>query len=151
VNVGLPCARRARVLIHVLVVVAASVGFDFVATDMTASAAPVAHAVPRAATADARVAVGDDPLLLNGRPLPVDTWSGDEANDALSVQFSLASPGCSAVHAEVDETADAVTVELRVGTRPDALRRMCTMIVVPATLVVPLQTPLGTRTVLSTY
>jgi hypothetical protein len=107
--------------------------------------------VPQVATTDARAVVIDDPFLVHGRPLPIDTWSRDKSNGVLSVQFSLASPGCSAVHAAVDETADAVTVELRVGTRPDAIGRMCTMIVVPATLEVALRAPLGTRTALSTY
>jgi hypothetical protein len=146
VNIGLGAGRRIRVVI----VIAAVLGFGFAALDPVASATPVGHPVPQVATTDARVVMIDDPFLVYSRPLTVDTWSRDESNGALSVQFSLASPGCSAVHAEVDETADAVTVELRVGTRPDATGRMCAMIVVPATLEVTLQAPLGARTVLST-
>jgi hypothetical protein len=151
VNIGRRSVRRIRDVIVIAELLGFGLCFGFGALDTVASATPVGHPVPQVATTDARVVVIDDPSLMQGRPLPVDSWSRGESNGALSVQFSLASPGCSAVHAEVDETADAVTVELRVGTRPDAIGRMCTMIVVPATLEVTLQAPLGARTVLSAY
>jgi hypothetical protein len=131
------------------VVLIASAVFGFGTVDTAAWAAPVGHPVPEAATNDGSVAVIDDPTIERSRPLRVDTWSPSGPEDALSVQFSLASPDCSGVHAVASETADTVTVDLRVGTHPDAVHRMCTMIVVPATLEVPLQAPLGARTVLS--
>jgi hypothetical protein len=145
VNIAFSSVRRTGV-----VMVSASL-LGFAALDPVASATPAGHPVPQAGTTDASLVVIDDPSLVLSRPLPIDSWSHDESNGALSVQFSLASPGCSAVHAELAETSDTVTVELRVGTRPDAMGRMCTMIVVPATLEVALHTPLGTRTVLSAY
>jgi hypothetical protein len=134
----------------VVLVVASLLALAFGAVDPVATAIPAGHPVPQATTTGASVVI-DDPSLVHGRPLSIDSWSRDESDDGLSVQFSLGSPDCSAVHAEVYETADAVTVGLRVGTRPEAIGRMCTMIVVPATLEVPLRGPLGARTVLSAY
>ncbi|BBZ26230.1 hypothetical protein MMAD_05250 [Mycolicibacterium madagascariense] len=108
-------------------------------------------AVPEAATTEGRQTVVDDPSIVGARPLHVDAWSPAGSADAVSVQFTLASPGCSGVHAVARETDTSVTVELRQGTRPGAVGRMCSMIVVPATLDVALQSPLGDRTVFSAF
>jgi hypothetical protein len=114
-----------------------------------ASSAPGGQPVPEAADANGRTTVVDDPRLVDPRPAHVDTWSRGASEDTLFVQFTLGSPDCTGVHATVTETADTVTVALQQGTHPAAVHRMCTMIVVPATLAVPLQAPLGSRTVLS--
>lgn len=105
--------------------------------------------MPEAASDEGRQVVLDDPSIVDGRPLPVDAWSRSPSADAVAVHFSLGSPDCTGAHAEVRETEDSVTVELRAGTRPEAVNRVCTMIVVPATLDVGLHSPLGDRTVLS--
>jgi hypothetical protein len=53
------------------------------------------------------------------------------------------------VHADVEENTNTVTVSVLEGTHPDAVGRMCTMVVVPSTLEITLQSPLGDRTVFS--
>ena len=53
------------------------------------------------------------------------------------------------MHATTQETADAVTVALSGGSLPASAGRMCIMLAVTGTLVVPLQGPLGDRQVLS--
>ena len=67
------------------------------------------------------------------------------------VHFTTGTPECYGVHATVAETAETVTVELREGTLPGAVRRACIMIAVSGTLEVPLQGPLGDRQVVSAY
>ena len=115
---------------------------------------PVASAddpVPEATTTEGRQTVADDPSIVGSRPLRVEAWSPAGSPDAVSVHFMLGSPGCSGVHAVVRETDTSVTVDLREGTRPESVGRMCTMIVVPAALDVGLQSPLGNRAVLSAF
>ncbi len=51
----------------------------------------------------------------------------------------------------MQETAEAITVELRGGTRPDAVGRACIAIALSGTLEVPLASPIGDRQVLSVY
>jgi hypothetical protein len=114
-----------------------------------ASATPAARPLPRDGSNAGRFTANDDPTIVDGHPVPADSWSGDDSNNVVFVHFSLASPDCTGVHAEVSETEKSVTVDLREGTHPDAVNRMCTMIVVPATLEVTLQSPLAGRTVLS--
>ena len=103
---------------------------------------------PERAPGNSGIVFTDNPALVDTRPLPVDSWT--RTDDALAVNFTLGSPDCFGVHADVHATADTVAVELRTGTRPEAVGRMCTMIAVFGTLDVPLQAPLGERRVLST-
>ncbi|WP_156419143.1 hypothetical protein [Mycobacterium kyorinense] len=51
----------------------------------------------------------------------------------------------------MSETAETVAVELRSGTLPQAVGRMCPMIAVFGTLDVPLQSPLGDRHVVTVF
>ena len=67
------------------------------------------------------------------------------------MHFTTGSPECYGVHAHRAETTETVTVELRAGSLPEAVGRMCIMIAVFGTLEVPLQSPLGDREVLSVY
>lgn len=118
------------------------------------TAAPLAHAdtvvVPERPFDESRTVFVDDPLIVDPRPLPIESWSRTARPDTIAVQFSTGVPQCSGVHASVHETAEAVTVELLGGTPPDAVGRMCIMLAVFGTVEVPLQTPLGDRAVLST-
>jgi hypothetical protein len=93
----------------------------------------------------------DNPSIVDSRPLAFDSWSRVGTHQALAVHFTIGSPECFGVHANVRETPDTVAVELRSGTLPEAAGRVCTMIAVSGTLEVPLQTPLGDRTVLSVH
>ncbi|WP_280357188.1 hypothetical protein [Nocardia otitidiscaviarum] len=89
-----------------------------------------------------------DPTIVNPRPIPFDSWTR-LAPDKIAVNFQTGSPECYGVDATTTETDESVTVELRAGTRPEAVGRMCTMIAVFGTLEIQLEKPLGDRTVLS--
>ncbi|MFE9325214.1 hypothetical protein ACIHDR_27455 [Nocardia sp. NPDC052278] len=89
-----------------------------------------------------------DPTIVGAHPIPFTSWSR-VADDRIAVNFETGSPECYGVDAGVTETDSTVTVELRSGTRADAVGRMCTMIAVFGTLEVPLKAPLGSRQVLS--
>jgi hypothetical protein len=116
----------------------------------------VAPAVPAAAdpTAPPEVPPGgvvftDNPAIVDPHPLRVESWSRTPNDNAVAVHFTLGPPECYGVHAEVQETSEAVTVELRSGMPPEAAGRMCIMIALFGTLDAPLQAPLGDRQVLA--
>ncbi|NNH70178.1 hypothetical protein HLB23_09945 [Nocardia uniformis] len=89
-----------------------------------------------------------DPTIVNPRPIPFDSWT-ELAPDKIAVNFQTGSPECYGVDVTTTETDEAVTVELRGGTRADAVGKMCTMIAVFGTLEIQLKAPLGDRDVLS--
>jgi hypothetical protein len=89
-----------------------------------------------------------DPTIVGARPIPFASWTR-VADDRIAVNFQTGAPECYGVDATVKETDSTVTIELRSGTRADAVGRMCTMIAVFGTLEVPLKAPLGNRQVLS--
>nr|WP_227999254.1 hypothetical protein [Nocardia australiensis] len=89
-----------------------------------------------------------DPTIVGAHPIPFTSWTR-VADDRIAVNFQTGSPECYGVDATATETDTTVTIELRSGTRADAVGRMCTMIAVFGTLEVPLKAPLGDRQVLS--
>ncbi|MEU7140628.1 hypothetical protein ABZ942_14350 [Nocardia sp. NPDC046473] len=89
-----------------------------------------------------------DPTIVNGRPIPFSSWTR-LADDRIAVNFQTGTPECYGVDVTVRETDSTVTVELRSGTRADAVGRMCTMNAVFGTVAVPLKAPLSNRQVLS--
>ncbi|NKY84959.1 hypothetical protein HGA07_04885 [Nocardia veterana] len=89
-----------------------------------------------------------DPTITNSHPLRFDSWSR-VAPDRIAVNFQIGSPECYGVDATTTETDTTVTVDLKAGTLPEAVGRMCTMIAVFGTLEIPLKKPLGDRKVLS--
>ncbi|MGW4356412.1 hypothetical protein ACWELJ_30430 [Nocardia sp. NPDC004582] len=89
-----------------------------------------------------------DPSIVSPHGIPFDSWTR-VAPDKIAVNFQTGSPECYGVDATVTETSSTVTVELRSGTRADAVGKMCTMIAVFGNLEVPLKAPLGDRKVLS--
>ncbi|MBF6330567.1 hypothetical protein [Nocardia transvalensis] len=89
-----------------------------------------------------------NPAIVSPHPIPFDSWSR-VAPDRIAVNFQIGSPECYGVDASTTETDSTVTVELRAGTLPEAVGRMCTMIAVFGTLEVPLKQPLGNRKILS--
>ena len=117
----------------------------------TTTPAPATATPPERPPGNPAVGFTDNPLIVNSRPLPIDSWSRLGGGDALELYFTVGSPDCSGVHATARETPDTVAVELRVGTLPEAIGRMCTMIVVFGTLNVPLRSPIRDRQVLAVY
>jgi hypothetical protein len=111
-----------------------------------ASAAP--SAPPEVSDADG-VVFADNSSIVDPRPMPVESWSRVGNDRAVAVHFTSGTPACNGVHATTQETADAVTVTLTGGSLPAVAGRMCIMLAVTGTLVVPLKSPLGDRQVLS--
>jgi hypothetical protein len=94
----------------------------------------------------------NDPSILDPHSMPVESWSRvGAAGDVLALHFWTGTPECYGVDASVHETPETITVELRGGTRPDAMGRACIAIAVSGTLEVPLASPIGDRQVLSVY
>jgi hypothetical protein len=114
-----------------------------------ASADPTTVAPPEVPDAE-RVVFTDNPSIVDPRPMPVESWSRIGNDRAVAVHFTTGTPACNGVHATTHETADAVTVALSGGSLPASAGRICIMLAVTGALVVPLQSPLGDRQVLST-
>jgi hypothetical protein len=112
----------------------------------SAAAGPVAP--PEVSDADG-VVFKDNPALVDPRPMPVESWSRVADDRAVAVHFTSGTPACNGVHATTAETADAVTVTLTGGSLPASAGRMCIMLALTGTLIVPLGSPLGDREVLS--
>ncbi|MBF6340412.1 hypothetical protein IU450_31635 [Nocardia abscessus] len=115
-------------------------------------ASTTSTAAPRTPTEDPRGNEGKpfiaDPTIVGAHPIPFQSWTR-LADNKIAVNFETGSPECYGADATVTESASTVTVELRSGSRAEAVGRMCTMIAVFGTLEVPLKEPLGNRTVLS--
>lgn len=99
------------------------------------------------ASADSVTEFTDNPSIVDSHPLHIESWRVVGEN-VLALQFTTGTPECYGVHAIVHETPEAVTVELRGGTLPEAVGRACIMIAVFGTLDVQLQQPLGDREVI---
>jgi hypothetical protein len=95
------------------------------------------------------VVFADNPAITDVHPMLAESFSRVPGDHAVAVHFTTGTPECYGVYATVAETAQAVSVELRSGTLPQAAGRACIMIAVSGTLEVPLQGPLGDRQVLS--
>jgi hypothetical protein len=100
------------------------------------------------ASADSVTKFTDNPSIVDSHPLHVESWRVVD-EDVLSLRFTTGTPECFGVHAIVHETPQAVAVELRGGTPPEAVGRPCIMIAVFGSLDVQLQAPLGDREVIS--
>jgi hypothetical protein len=119
-------------------------------------AAPVAEAEPASVVPEAPlgapgVVFVDDPAIVDPHLMPVQSWSRRGDGTLLALHFTAGTPECYGVNARAHETPENVTVELRGGTRPDAVGRACILIAMTGTLEVPLQSPIGDRHVLSVY
>jgi hypothetical protein len=88
--------------------------------------------------------------LVETHPITFASYSvTDDAGDRVAVHFDSGAPECFGATATVTETEASVTIALRTGTLPAAVGKACTMQVVPATLEVQLDAPLGDRQVVS--
>jgi hypothetical protein len=120
-------------------------------TAPVAMAEPTTVEPPEVPPGHPGVVFTNDPSIVDPRPMPVESWSRHGAGDVLALHFTTGTPECYGVNATVQETPENVTVELRGGTRADAVGRACIMIALSGTLEVPLQSPVGDRQVLSVY
>lgn len=89
-----------------------------------------------------------DPSIVGAHPVPFTSWTR-VAEDRIAIHFEAGVPECYGVDATATEDDSAVTVELRSGTRADAVDKMCVMMAVFGTLEIQLDAPLGGRQVLS--
>ena len=131
------------------VTLALATGLAFAAWTAPAAAAEQTTVAPPEVPPDPGVVFTNDPSIVDPHPMPVESWSRIGAGDVLALHFTTGTPECYGVNALVHETAENVTVELRGGTRPEALGRACIAIALFGTLEVPLQSPVGDRHVLS--
>ena len=92
----------------------------------------------------------DNPAIVDPHPMAAQSFTriGDRR---IAVHFTTGTPECFGVAATVHETPQAVTVELRGGTLPEAAGRACIMIGVFGALEIDLRDPLGGRPVVSVY
>ncbi|WP_326548845.1 hypothetical protein QGN32_12415 [Mycolicibacterium sp. ND9-15] len=93
----------------------------------------------------------DNPAIVDPHPMRAESFSRVSDDRAVAVHFTTGTPQCYGVHATAQETPETVTVELRGGTLPEAVGRACILIAVEGSLDVPLQSPLGTRQVLTAF
>jgi hypothetical protein len=100
-----------------------------------------------AASADPVTEFTDNRSIVDSHPLHFESLRV-VGEDGLALQFTTGTPECFGVHAIVHETPEAVAVELRGGTLPEAVGRACIMIAVFGSLEVQLQEPLGAREVI---
>ena len=87
--------------------------------------------------------------IIDPHPLAAESWSRLDPEPAVALNISLGSPDCYGVHATAVETDQTVTVTLTAGRRSDRERMVCTMMIMPGTIVVPLANPVGGRAVLT--
>ncbi len=135
-----------------LVVTACGSGDDAAQPDTTTAtvttpATASAPATPSRVEQPTGSPVTADPAIVSPRPISFRSWS-PIAEDRIAVNFEMGSPECYGVDATVTETDTTVTVELRTGTRADAVGKMCVMVAMFTHLELPLERPLADRTVL---
>ncbi|MBU9767232.1 hypothetical protein FR943_25800 [Mycobacterium sp. TNTM28] len=87
----------------------------------------------------------DNPAIVDPHQTRIESFSRD--GDGLFVNFTAGTPDCFGVHLITRETPDTVTIELRGGTPPESVGRMCIALAVAGTAEVALQAPLGARPV----
>lgn len=110
---------------------------------------PAPVPVPETAPGTPAAMFVDDPTIVNAYPTRPQAWSRVIDERTVRLHFTTGTPECYGVTATVQESADAVLVDLRTGTLPSALDRACIAIALFGGLDVPLQQPLGARRVLS--
>ncbi|UXA17921.1 hypothetical protein [Mycobacterium sp. SMC-4] len=89
----------------------------------------------------------DEPAILNAYPTRPQAYSRVPDDRSVRLYFTSGTPECFGATATVEETADDVVVTLHSGTMPHAVDRACILIALVGAIDVPLQHPLGSRTV----
>lgn len=130
-----------------LAVTAALAGLLLAAPALPAAADPATPVIEEVPSDPARTVFVDNPYIVSPHPVRVESWS--RSGDGLAVNFTAGTPDCFGVHVTAQETDQAVTVDLRGGTPPESVGRMCIALAVRGTVEVPLAAPLGDRKVLA--
>lgn len=104
-------------------------------------------AVPEAAPDAGRTVFVDNPAIVAPHVTRIESWT--RSGEGLAVNFTAGTPDCFGVHVTAQETDRTVTVDLRGGTPPESVGRMCIALAVRGTVDVPLSAPLGDRQVLA--
>ncbi|AVH22166.1 hypothetical protein IU438_04160 [Nocardia cyriacigeorgica] len=143
------CATLLAVAVTILPVAACGDSDDGAAQEVTN---PVSTTAPSTPTENPSAATGEpftaDPTIVGPHPIPFTSWTALPGN-RIAISFETGAPECYGVDATVTETDEAVSIELRSGTRADAVGKMCVMIAVFGTLELQLQAPVGDREVRS--
>lgn len=134
---------------HALGVVMVVCALLLAAVGPAAAQPPAPVPVPETAPGTPAAMFVDDPTIVNAYPTRPQAWSRVIDERTVRLHFTTGTPECYGVSATVQESADAVLVDLRTGTLPSALDRACIAIALFGGLDVPLQQPLGARRVLS--
>ena len=113
------------------------------------SATPTITMVPERPAPEGLTPFSDNAAITDSHLQSIESWSRLPDGDAVAVHFTTGTPECFGVHAEVQETADLIAVKLYSGTLPEAVGRACTMIAVLGTATVLLESPVGSRAVVS--
>jgi hypothetical protein len=103
--------------------------------------------VPEVPSEPARTVFVDNPSIVAPHATRIESWT--RSGEGLAVNFTAGTPDCFGVQVTAQETDQAVTVDLRGGTPPESVGRMCIALAVRGTVQVPLQGPLGDRQVLA--
>ena len=135
------------VVVMRVVATAGLAGLLLLAGSPTATADPSQVVVPEVPPDPARTLFVDNPAIVDPHLTRIESFSRD--GERLLVNFTAGTPDCFGVHVTAQETADAVTIDLRGGTPPEAVGRMCIALAVHGSAEVALQAPLGTRQVLA--
>ncbi|EOM77646.1 hypothetical protein DW322_08100 [Rhodococcus rhodnii] len=90
------------------------------------------------------------PDIVDAHVGEFESWSRpDGGADAVDIHFYTGTPECSGAYTTTEETDSEVRVTLHTGTLPEAQDKACILVAVFATLTVPLEQPLGDRSVVS--
>lgn len=135
------------VVVMRVVATAGLAGLLLLASCPTAAADPDPVAVPQVPLDPARTLFADNAAIIDPHLTRIESFSRD--GDRLLVNFTAGTPDCFGVHMTTQETADAVTIDLRGGTPPESVGRMCIALAVHGAAEVPLKAPLGSRQVLA--
>ncbi|MFD4368439.1 hypothetical protein [Rhodococcus sp. NPDC058521] len=102
--------------------------------------------VPKTPVEEFRTSFTPRPDIVRARNTPVESWSEVNPN-AIALNFTAGTPECYGVDPVVTETDTTVEVAVRTGVLPETADKMCVLISVMGTVEVPLQAPVGDRTV----
>lgn len=132
-----------------LVLAGCSSGTEDAAEPTSTSQPPTTTAVPtipKTPVEDFRTTYTPRPDIVRAYDTPVESWSELNPN-TIAVNFTAGTPECYGIDPVVTETDTTVEVTVRAGVLPETADKMCVLISLMGTVEVPLQAPIGDRTV----